>query len=351
MYDMIIRADGATCGTLKYMLDYNSSADYETGYIDRHLKNSEVYAEIENRFKGTTVGLRIFEYPELLKSLEFSQDYPFERYQVFLPLVSQLFTGDNSLPTTYTDCGGASLVFGENANYIDTSMLSNGMILDAAAAKILSKKGIDVGLEEYSRTDSPTSEFFNEYNEQTTATTFDGSVFYNFKLKPSAKVLSQFFCTPRGLGVIPSLENINSYRHFPACYIYENSNAQRFMVYSFSAQTVIVGNEGWASGVFRSYTRQKQLADGIKWLQKGKSLPAMCFKNPQLYILCKRNGNELTVGLWNIFSDSVLNPKIELDGNYSELDCYGCSGKIEGNSVILNNDIPPYGYAFFTVKP
>lgn len=352
MYDMIIRADGATAGTLKYMLDYNSAADYETGYVDRHLKNSECYTEIERRFKGDTVGLRIFEYPRLLETLEFGEDYPLEKYGSygFLPLISQQFTGDNSLPTTYSDCGGASLVFGENASFIDDKMLSGGLILDAAAAKILHKKGIDVGFKSYKRVASPTSEYFNEYSEQVTATTYDSSVFYSFELKDGAKQLSTFFRTPPGLGVIPSIDNIELYDGFPACYNYENENGQRFMVYAFTALTAAVGNEGWSSGVFRSYTRQKQLGDGIKWLQRGRALPAMCYGNPELYILCKKNGNELTVGLWNIFSDSVINPKIVLDGEYTELDCYNCEGEIVGDSVILNDDIPPFGYAFFTVQ-
>ena len=32
-YDMILRADGYTHTILKYMLDYNSSPSYETGYV------------------------------------------------------------------------------------------------------------------------------------------------------------------------------------------------------------------------------------------------------------------------------------------------------------------------------
>lgn len=352
MYDMIIRADGRTAGTLKYMLDYNSSADYETGYIDRHIKNREAYAEIEKRFVGETVGLGIFEYPKLLNALEFSEDYPFERYGEggYLPLVSQLFTGDNSIPVTYGKADGATLVFGENARYIDSNVLSHGAVLDAAAAKILFEKGIDVGFTAFKRVQSPNAEFFCDSNDQTTATTDSGSVFYEFALKPEAEILSRFFCTPKGLGVVPSLENINVYKSYPACYIYENSNSQRFMVYAFSAETVTVGSEGWCSGVFKGYFRQQQLADGIKYLQNGRALPAMCFKNPELYILCKRSENGLTVGLWNIFSDSVLNPEIKLDGIYSEIDCYNCNGEIEGDTVKLKEDIPPYGYAFFTVK-
>ena len=352
MYDMIIRADGRSAGTLKYMIDYNSSADYETGYIDRHILNKPAYDEIEKRFKGDTVGLHVFEYPELLKTLEFGEDYPIEKYGSygFLPLTSQFFVGDNSIPTTYQNTGDAALVFGENANYIDDEMLNNGLILDAHAAKILHNKGIDVGLKSYKRCESPKAEIFFDYDEQVVASTKPDSVFYEFDLKDTAIISSIFFCTPPGLGIVPSVDNVYDYFNFPACYFYENSNSQRFMVYSFTALTCTVGAEGWSAGVFRSYTRQKQLTDGIKWLQKGRPLPAMCMGNPELYILCKRNGNELTVGMWNIFPDSVLNPVIQLDGNYSSIDCFNCNGKISEDKVILDREIPAYGYCFFTVK-
>ena len=42
-YDAMSRFGGGTDGILKYMLDYNSSPTYETGYIDRHVKHKELY--------------------------------------------------------------------------------------------------------------------------------------------------------------------------------------------------------------------------------------------------------------------------------------------------------------------
>ena len=88
---------------------------------------------------------------------------------------------------------------------------------------------------------------------------------------------------------------------------------------------------------------------GIEKLQ-GRPLPAMCPGNPELYTLVKKNGNEMAVGLWNIFADPIIKPVIELDGDYDTLDTYNCTGRIEGNKVILDAPIPPYGLAFFTVK-
>ena len=205
------------------MLDYTSAADYETGYIDRHIDNKASYEEIERRFKGDTVGLRVFEYPELLKNLEFGEDFPFERYGAvgFLPLVSQIFIGDNSIPTVYGNSDGATLVFGENARYIDETILNNGVILDAAAAKILLERNIDVGIKDYKRITSPTAEFFNDYNDNIAVTTETDSVFYEFTLDSKARVVSCFACPTAGLASVEFNEETD--KSFPACYIYENA--------------------------------------------------------------------------------------------------------------------------------
>lgn len=352
IYDMVLRADNASHSILKYMIDYNSSADYETGYVDRHVKNKPVYDDIEKRFTGKSVGLRIFETPEIINSITFGEDRPITAYNDghYLPLVSQQFTTDNSIPVTYEDVGGATLCFGENAKYLSEESLNNGVILDAAAAKILFEKGIDIGVNGYKKTTSPNAEVFGELGEIITCTTPGSAVFYNFDLKEYAVIDSTFLCTPAGLGVVPSVVDANKYRNFPACFKYENASGQRFMIYAFSAQTVLVGNAGWNTGVFRSYTRQQQLIDGIKWLQKGKALPAVLTKSPELYILCNQNSDSLSVGLWNIFPDEILNAEIILGDTYSSIDCFDCDGELVGNKVKLKAPVFPYGHAFFTVK-
>ena len=348
-YDMILRADGKSDGILKYMLEYTSFADYETGYVDRHIYNKDVYNEIEKRFIGKTVGLRVFEYPELLKTLEFGKDYPFEKYGAvgFLPLVSQIFTCDNSIPTVYGENDGATLVFGENARYIDEDILNKGVILDAYAAKILFERNIDIGIRKIENIQSPTAEYFIDYEDITVNTTEQDSVFYNFQLDGNAKVLSKFMCPTSSVASVEFNEDNDV--SFPACFTYENKSGQRFMIYSFNALTSTVSGQGWCMGVFRSYYRQIQLAEGIKWLQKGRSLPAMCYGNPELYILCKRDGEKLNVGLWNIFPDEILTPTIQLDGNYKEIDCFMCEAKIVDDKVKFKDNIKPYGFAFFTV--
>jgi len=68
-----------------------------------------------------------------------------------------------------------------------------------------------------------------------------------------------------------------------------------------------------------------------------------------LYMICKKNGHSMSVGIWNSFADEVISPTIILDHPYTKVDCYHCQGTIKGNRVHLQEDIPPYGFAFFTV--
>ena len=352
-YDMILRADNHTHGILKYMLDYSSRADYETGYIDRHILNKPVYEYIDTHIGGKTIGLEIFEKPDLLENITFGDDFPTSMYGEghYFPLVSQIFTAENSIPTTYENNGDAVICFGENARYIPKERLKNGVILDAAAAKILYERGIDVGFTSFEKANTPNTEYFIPYDDQTPCTTNGSPVFYRFNLKEKAEVKSIFICTGYTLGGVSNILDLENAEKFPASYMYENKDGNRFFVYSFVAKTAPNIQKGFPrSGLFRNYYRQKQLSDAIKYLQKGRQLPAMCYKNPELYILCKKDNNKMHVCIFNLFADSVLNPKIELDNEYKNISFFNNSGKIKGNCAYLDNEIMPYGYVFFTVE-
>lgn len=195
-YDMILRADGKCSGILKYMTDYYSKADYETGYIDRHINNLPHYEEIDRRFGGKeTVGLNIIEDVNTFKNASFDDDVTRENYHNYggyQPLISQWFAVDNSIPTAYGRKEGASLVFGENARQIGEDVLKRGVIIDAYAAKILMECGIDVGITKYEKTYPMPVEYFSFADDFTTATTNSGAVFYDFELEEKTEVLSEF---------------------------------------------------------------------------------------------------------------------------------------------------------------
>ena len=58
----------------------------------------------------------------------------------------------------------------------------------------------------------------------------------------------------------------------------------------------------------------------------------------------------LAVGLWNLFPDPVDSPVIHLDRVYASVDLYHATGALAGDRVHIDGELPPYGFAFFTVR-
>lgn len=348
-YDMILRADGRSDGILKYMIDYTSSPDFEPGYVERQTRNRMHYEEIERRFGNKrAVGVRIFENMQLFQNTTVSDKMTLDRYcrNGHLPTMSQELCVDNSIPTTYEDDCCATVVFGENALHLTDEMLSNGLILDARAAILLSQKGIDVGFLSFDAACEPVGEYFRKEEEFVSASVENPGAFFRFEIAPEAEVLSEFLTGTASLATLDG--DLEDYDRYPACFAYENAKGQRFLVYSFEAATVRV-KKGWHRGVFRSYLRQRQLTERIEWLQKQR-LPASCMGNPELYLLCKKDKDSMAVGLWNHFADEIIHPVITLDKEYRNVDFYNCNGTLEKNRVILSDPIAAYGFAFFTVS-
>ena len=348
IYDMALRADGNTDGILKYMFDYTSRIDFETGYAARHCRNQHHYEAIDRIFSGKRAsGLRVFENMKLYPKSDFVNGYNAKTLCInsHLPTMSQELCVDNSIPTSYGDTDSASIVFGENAHFVNNDILKNGVILDASSAIILHNNGIDVGFKEYEAAPPPSLEYFYAEDDYVATGSDSPGSFYDFKLNDGAEVLSEFIVSDSTLST-PSGDFDG--RHYPACYYYENKLGQRFLVYSFIAHTIRVRN-GWFRGYFRNYLRQKQLNRSIERLQD-RPLPAVCEGNPQLYILCKKDEHSMAVGLWNIYPDEVIDPVIMLDKKYESIEFYNCNGRLEGERVVLDRDIAPYDFAIFTVS-
>ncbi|MBQ1988467.1 MAG: hypothetical protein II234_01000, partial [Clostridia bacterium] len=93
----------------------------------------------------------------------------------------------------------------------------------------------------------------------------------------------------------------------------------------------------------RSYAMQNLLFDSIAKL--GSPVVAGCKGNPDLYILCREDEKELSVGLWNFFADSIENPVIELAGDYSFAEFVNCNGKMENGKITLSK-LSAFEFAF-----
>ncbi|MBO5069281.1 MAG: hypothetical protein J6C37_02825 [Roseburia sp.] len=324
-FDTALRADGRMDGILKYVVDYSSGADYETGYMQRHLHNEPLYEQIERHFSGKMLcGVRVWETMCKFEDAEIPEEVAgtTDVQDMFFSPAARMMAG-NSIPTIYKGVGVAGVAFGENVKYISGKALENGLILDAKAASILTERGVDVGITAIGERTSVFEEHFLKDDEYVPVT--DARA-YKMTLSDKAQLQSVFTMGNESI---------------PASYLYENVNGQKFLVFTFNAYFA-------PETLFRQYTRSRQLADAIT-LFFSHPLPAYSFGNPDLYLLCKERAGALAVGLWNFFADSILKPEVMLDKVYKKITFINCTGELQGNRVILN-ELQPFAFAGFEVE-
>ncbi|MBQ8407513.1 MAG: hypothetical protein IJY39_01475 [Clostridia bacterium] len=332
IFDGALRADKQQDGILKYMLNYSSIPLYETGYIDRHVKNLPKHDAIDRYFeKGANAGVRILIRPHLLNDADLSispllQQSPYPTAGIFLAM--------NAIPTVYSGEGICKALFGENARHFDPSDFEGGAILDGAAAKILTERGIDVGLASVEGSEDQKALWTENVlggiadTETGYSSTAIGASVKRIcsEIKPEAK---------RILSVSVGGE------HRTFAYKYENAEGQRFFVFTFIADALSSYPK-----FLRSYEIQSALIREIEWVAR-KPLPVKTERAPELYTLCEKGENYTSVALFNCFQDCVLDPVIVLDKEYAKVEFSGCSGRIEGNKVFLDTDIPAFDFVSF----
>lgn len=330
--DTALRADGRTDGMLKYAIDYTSSAEYENGYVERHVRNKPLYEGIEKMFSGkTAVGVRNYSEGRKISYMELG-DVPKDGtylYYSYFSSAARSFAA-TSIPTCYDGEGVAGACFGEAGWELPLEATRRGLILDAVAAKALNERGVDVGIRAYGKAISVASEIFTVDNEQIDT----------YKSRPFDHVFSEEI----------RVESFGEYegRRIPMSYTYENADGDRFLVLNVDTR---ITDKGLYAPTTRHYARSRQYAEAVKWLSRGeRSLPAYSYGNPDLYILSKKDEKGvMAVGLWNFCIDWVFAPKIVLDREYKEITFLNCEGILSGNTVTLS-DLSPYGFCAFEVK-
>lgn len=331
LFDLALLTDGSTDGDLKYMYEYISKPQNERGYVQRHIKNTELRKGISEIFDGkSSVGIHSYNVMHKIENyvlpdtiVDFQPGTKMFKYQ---RSASRLLLSQNGIPTCYTSGGDMPIfLYGENARYVNGDDLKNGAILDVDAAMILNGRGIDTGLLS-AETDSFAREYFIDADD--TVAGIEGGVFKKIRCADDAKVLSVF---------LPS--------ETPSAYTYENKNGQRFLVIAHDGYRSSVGQ---SPNFFNSYYRQEQIISSVEWLC-GKKLPAVCKKAPYLYLLASKGECGMAVALFNCFGDDILEPVVELDGKYSQIRFVGCDGRLDCDKVYLT-DIAPFGFAAFEVK-
>lgn len=328
-YDMIIRADGRADGILRYVLDYVSDADYETGYIDAMVENESVYRAISEMFDGRKcTGVK----PYISRTAGDKLGL-FERPGLVAPAFR--FASQNALPTTYED-GYVNVIFREHALTVSKEELKNGSILDITAAKILMEHGIDVGIEEIlpdsehaqrGFTDLP-QEYFIEQGVYVRL--WHGVHPCRVKLKDGCRVISEYVYGQKARQT--------------ADFEYENAEGMRFRVMTFDAGEAVHSMD-WLS----TYAKRRSLVKSIKWL--GKPLDASPVGNyPDLYLLTKEKGKTLSVGAWNLFADKIKHLQLRIEKPFKEVRFIGCTGHREDDRIVLDSVLYPYEFAGLEIE-
>lgn len=332
IFDLALIASGAVDGILKYMLDYNRPYHYENGYMERHLRNADLREALADMFKGKKhVGLRIFEQMHKIEKYEFPAEYEqgiaTKAWNTYFSVAEKL-ASENAIPTVYKRSEEyPTIVFGENARYIEVSDMKNGLIVDAVAAKILSARGFDTGLLSCESAVASGESFCFDHDE----------------IRGISGIASQK-CSISDRAIVDSIfKPMDS----PASYFYENKNAQRFFVLCMDAYNSDKNNFNY----FNNYYRQEQMLRAIDWLC-GRSLPAVIKKQPYLYMQAAKNeeGSALSIALFNMNVDEIIAPIIALDKAYTSVKCVGCEAVLEEKTLRLKGDVLPYGMAAFELS-
>lgn len=331
IFDGVMRADGGYDGILKYMFDYTAGPELELGYLKLHNCNRAMLDKIGEWFAdGANAGVRavVKPYNARIADLDLSS------YDLWSPFPSDAtMLGSSSIPTVYRGEGICNSVFGENARLYDLKELKKGSILDGASAVILSERGVDVGIECVGGFEKRTIGNV-AVNDNEKACIFGGT----------ARILSAKLKS----GATPLLYAYEGGDKFPIAYSYENEKGERFAVFLFEGDSLKSDFVGCSSGLLTAYPTAEALVKVIPWVAR-QPIPAYSEKNPELYLMCRKDEESLSVALFNCFADPVTEPVITLGEGYSKIECVGCDARIDGNKVTLVDMLHGYSISAFRV--
>ncbi len=324
IFSTALLASGGFEGVMKYMFDYTSSADYERGYLERHVRNLPVYEKICQWFgNGEGRGMRVYFNSCKLKDTDFT-GLPVEPYFInkkasYSQAAEALAC--NSIPTVYSGLGNAGIVFWESARHLPEEAFSRPMILDIAAAKILSEKGMDVGISSFGEFFKPNKMLFPDGERVALVNKKASSV--KIEVSAEARICGTF----EDEGV--------------ASFSYKNQAGRSFLVFNFHSG-ICVGD------FWRNYRFPRTIVDFCT--RNNAALPVYAFGNPDLYVLCKDDGIYRNIGAWNCSADEVNEAVLHLDRDVVEIECLNCNAKIIDGRTIQVEHLAAYSFAFIRAK-
>ena len=335
-FESILRADGKGDGILKYFWSTYDTFDYEQGYVRATENNRELFGEIERLFsdKDECIGVRPYNVRNMTENafIDGADKNALTKCERSLYYPSLNFTAVTSMPTSF-ERGRVNILFGENARSISRDELKNGNVIDIVAAKILTERGIDVGITNAGQMNTAGvsgsfSAVFEYDAEKKSSTAMRGNVrIYDICHADGARVVSHFKIGER---------------FYMGVYEYQNQEGERYLVYPFDAEQARA-ERNW----FNSYWRKQQLIDNLEFLGRKPFEVYDEGRDPMLYILAKKNERSIAVGLWNIFEDKIPSARIHVEGEYSDIRFVNCQGHREGSSVVIDSVIYPFEFAGF----
>ena len=227
------------------------------------------------------------------------------------------------IPVCYegdSECGAA---FGEDVLAIPEMSKYKKLIIDFPAARLLTEKGVDVGLKSFCNAQVPSYEHFEEERVNLSFIEAEAPMektggFYEVKLRANADIQSVFQ---------------SKAGDYVSSYIYNNGETE-FLVFTFDTLAV-----GEASSLFVSYCRQKQLIDFI-----AEEYPYIIGQTG-IYSLCasSEDRKKQAVLFENIGGDPAFDFSIELGRECSDFTIFGAEGELaeDRRSICITSDFAP----------
>jgi hypothetical protein len=304
-------------GILNYALIYAPHPEHEPGYVNKVAESLKNYAAICRFFPKDyrSVGVQ----PALLPNNMMAIVMPDKERSISSradqlswadePVVLRML-GRLGIPVGYEGSGPAFLsgygAAGLPAEELD-SLLAHGAVVDAAAARWLVERGVDIGISGMTEEKAPAfekhtdPEFSGEYvNDNIMLITGGERIYYNFT-------------TVKGGNSVPRI--ISEFRlnddavPFPAVILYENAKKQRFCVLAFDIYNARNGKQ-----LLWNYARQEQLTRCLAWVNR-KALPVSVNAVPDAHVMCRvsADGKRMAVAVQNCNLDAVVAPVLRLD--------------------------------------
>ncbi len=320
IYDQCVRFAG-NVGAFKYMYDYSSGPDYEDGYLRAHLAHKPLRDWIDENALENDEGIIVIDKMRKLAEVTLPETAGHWEYTTEVFRHGQRFINKNAIPVKYTGKDNTCVVFGECARFFDPADYKQGIILDLPAALILQQRGYDVGLKSHI-VETAWNETFGPDQIVGIGEAIKSGTMYRIETAADACVLSEYVFQDK--------------TRAPSCYRYDAADGAQYLVYAFdgnSAPTV-------ESPIYCSYYRQQQLVDAIRAM--GGSVPAINYKNPNLYTVAKSGGDSLSVWLANINADTVYTPEFELEDTYTHCDVIGGKAHLADGKLVFETDVPAY---------